>query len=151
MTLINIAEVKQGSHITLHYRLSLVNGADIVNTFNQRPATLLLGSGQLASPLEAILIGMKVASHSTFRLTPQQAFGVRNPALIQKVSLAALRTHGVDNDQLKPGNIVEFNAPDASLYAGVLKEIGADWALFDFNHPLAEQILLFEVQIIGIL
>lgn len=151
MTLINLSEVKQGSHVTLHYRLSLADGADIVNSFGARPATLLLGAGQIAPPLEAILLGMKAGSHSTFRLTPEQAFGVRNPELIQKVTLAALRDHGVSSDEFVPGDLVEFNAPSGGRYAGVLKEIDASGALFDFNHPLAGQALSFEVQIIGIL
>ncbi len=151
MTLTNINVVKQGSHITLHYRLSLAEGADIVNTFDDRPATLLLGAGQIAPPLEAILLGMEVGSHSTFRLTPEQAFGVRNPELIQKVTLTTLREHGVGSDEFVPGDLVEFNAPSGGRYAGVLKEIDASGALFDFNHPLAGQALAFEVQIIGIL
>jgi len=33
----------------------------------------------------------------------------------------------------------------------VLKEFGETAALFDFNHPLAGQTILFDVQLIGIL
>src|SRR5262245_18789851 len=68
MSIIDISEVKPGSHVTLHYRLSLADGAEIVNTFADKPATLLLGAGQLAPPLEDILLGLKVGHHSTFRL-----------------------------------------------------------------------------------
>ncbi|RBB93959.1 peptidylprolyl isomerase, partial [Pseudomonas sp. MWU12-2115] len=52
MSLIDLSEVKPGSHVTLHYRLALADGADIVNTFTDKPATLLLGAGQLAPSLE---------------------------------------------------------------------------------------------------
>ena len=45
--------------------------------------------------------------------------------------------------------------PDGQgAFAGVLRELGPpeeDWALFDFNHPLAGQPLSFEVQLIGVL
>lgn len=57
MSLIDLSEVKPGSHVTLHYRLALADGADIVNTFSDKPATLLLGAGQLAPSLEQILLG----------------------------------------------------------------------------------------------
>ena len=60
MSIIDISEVKPGSHVTLHYRLSLADGAEVINTFNDKPATLLLGAGQLAPPLEDILLGLKV-------------------------------------------------------------------------------------------
>lgn len=151
MSIIDISEVKSGSHVTLHYRLALADGADIVNTFTDKPATLLLGAGQLAPPLEDILLGLKVGHHSTFRLMPDQAFGPRNPDMIQRVSLATLRANAMIGEDFSPGDLVEFNAPGGGRYAGVLKEVGETSALFDFNHPLAGQALAFEVKIIGIL
>ena len=151
MSIIDISEVKPGSHVTLHYRLALADGADIVNTFTDKPATLLLGAGQLAPPLEEILLGLKVGHHSTFQLTPDQAFGPRNPELVQWVSLATLRENSMIGEHFAPGDLVEFNAPNGGRYAGVLKEVGETAALFDFNHPLAGQALAFEVKIIGIL
>jgi len=151
MTQIDISEIKPGSHVTLNYRLALAEGADIVSTFGDRPATLLMGAGQLAPPLEAILMGLKVGHHSTIQLKEDQAFGPRNPELLQWVSLATLRENAVAGEDFTPGDLVEFNAPGGGRYAGILKEIGETSALFDFNHPLAGQPLAFEVQIIGIL
>ncbi len=151
MSIIDISEVKPGSHVTLHYRLALVDGADIVNTFTDKPATLLLGAGQLAPPLEDILMGLKVGHHSTFQLAPGQGFGPRNPEMIQRVTLATLRANAMIGEDFSPGDLVEFNAPGGGRYAGVLKEVGETSALFDFNHPLAGQALAFEVKIIGIL
>ena len=151
MSIIDLSEVKPGSHVTLHYRLSLADGADVVNTFSDKPATLLLGAGQLAPPLENILLGMKVGRHSTFQLAPGRAFGPRNPELVQRVSLATLRENSLIGEDFAPGDLVEFNAPGGGRYAGVLKDVGETFALFDFNHPLAGQALTFEVKIIGIL
>jgi FKBP-type peptidyl-prolyl cis-trans isomerase SlpA len=151
MSIIDISEVKSGSHVTLHYRLSLADGTNVVNTFGDKPATLLLGAGQLAAPLEEILVGMKVGHHSTFQLEAGQAFGPRNPELIQRVTLATLRANAMVGEDFTPGDLIEFNAPGGGRYAGVLKEVGETSALFDFNHPLAGQALTFEVQIIGIL
>lgn len=151
MTLIDLARVKNGSHVTLHYRLARGDDTDIVNTFSEKPATLMLGAGQLSPGLEDILIGMKAGDHSTFRLGPDQAFGPRNPELLQRVSLATLRANSVAGEDFAPGDLVEFNAPGGGRYAGMLKEVGETSALFDFNHPLAGQAVVFEVQIIGIL
>ena len=151
MSIIDLSEVKPGSHVTLHYRLALTDGADIVNTFGDKPATLLVGAGQIAPPLEDILVGLKSGHHSTFRLDAGKAFGERNPELVQRVTLAALRENGMVDEDFTPGDVIEFNAPDGGRYAGVLKEVGETSALFDFNHPLAGQALTFEVKIIGIL
>jgi FKBP-type peptidyl-prolyl cis-trans isomerase SlpA len=141
----------------LHYRLALYRGEDvepistIIDTFCDRPATLLVGAGQIAPPLEEILIGMKVGCRDVFRLEPDQAFGAYNPALLQHVSRSTLREHGVVEENLSAGDWVEFNAPTGGRYAGVFKEMNDLSALFDFNHPLAGQSLLFEVHILGIL
>ena len=48
--------------------------------------------------------------------------------------------------------MVQFPTPDGQgAYAGVVRELGADWLLFDFNHPLAGQPVRFEVQLLGVL
>jgi FKBP-type peptidyl-prolyl cis-trans isomerase SlpA len=151
MNMLNISEVTPGSHVTLHYRLSLADGAEVMNTFADKPATLLLGAGQLAPPLENVLVGLKVGHHSTFQLTPEQAFGPRNPDLIQRVSLATLRENSMLGEQFSPGDLIEFNAPGGGRYAGILKEVGETSAWFDFNHPLSGKALAFEVKIVGAL
>jgi len=151
MSMFNISEVTPGSHVTLHYRLSLADGTEVMNTFGDQPATLLLGADQLAPSLENVLRGLKVGHHSTFQLTPEQAFGPRNPDLIQRVSLATLRKNSMLGEKFSPGDLIEFNAPGGGRYAGVLKEVGETSAWFDFNHPLAGKALAFEVKIIGTL
>src|ERR1700692_1675147 len=124
MSIVYISEVKPSSHITLHYRLSLADGAEVINTFTDKPATLLLGAGQLAPPLEDILVGLQVGHHSTFQLAPGEAFGLRNPDLIQSVSLATLRENSMIGEDFSPGDLVEFNETGGGRYAGVLKEVG---------------------------
>jgi len=51
----------------------------------------------------------------------------------------------------KIGDLVDFAAPGGGRFAGILREIGAESALFDFNHPLAGQPLRFEVNLISVL
>lgn len=135
----------------MHYRLSSLEGRDIVTTFDDSPATLQLGSGQLAPALEACLVGLAEGAHQTFTLASGEAFGPRNPELLQRVSRATLREHSDAEETYAVGDVVDFNAPGGGRFAGVLLELGDDDALFDFNHPLAGQPVTFEVRIIGIL
>src|SRR5690606_36185391 len=119
--------------------------------FDGTPATLQLGAGQLAPPLEERLLGLPEGAHRTFDLAPDEAFGPRNPELLQRVSRATLDENSQAGEDYTPGDLVEFNAPGGGRFAGVLREVDADGALFDFNHPPAGQPLRFEVKIIGIL
>ena len=145
------AVVTESSYLTLHYRLAVAGGADIVTTFNGTPATLLLGQGQLAPFLEQRLIGLPEGAHQTFELDAGEGFGERNPDLIQSVSKATLEENSVPGTDYTVGEVVEFNAPKGGRFAGVLLEMRDTTALFDFNHPLAGQPLQFEVQLISVL
>ncbi|UDF34700.1 UNVERIFIED_ORG: FKBP-type peptidyl-prolyl cis-trans isomerase [Shinella sp. XGS7] len=144
--------IQAGSFLTLHYRLSGPDGADLVNTFNDKPATLSLGTGELAPAIEARLIGLPEGSRTRFELAPGEAFGERNPEMLQRVKLSLLRQLGDPDEQYHVGDVVQFPTPDGQgSYAGLVRELGEDWLLFDFNHPLAGQPVSFEVQVIGVL
>jgi FKBP-type peptidyl-prolyl cis-trans isomerase SlpA len=143
--------VTESTFLTLHYRLSTMAGRDLVSTFDENPATLQVGSGQLAPFLEACLIGLPEGAHQSFELTAEQAFGPRNPELLQKVSLSTLQENSDPDHTYAIGDLVDFAAPGGGQFAGVLLEMGEQDALFDFNHPLAGQAVKFEVRIIGVL
>lgn len=142
------------SFLTLHYRLTLPeSGTDVINTFEGKPATLQLGIGQMAEALESCLVGMADGEHRVFDLPGGEAFGQRNPDLIQKVSHALLDRDSMPDDvgTYQPGDLVEFPAPDGSRFAGVLKSQDDTGAVFDFNHPLAGKAVRFEVKLLGVL
>jgi FKBP-type peptidyl-prolyl cis-trans isomerase SlpA len=102
--------------------------------------------------MEARLIGMAEGTRATFELAAGEAFGERNPELMQRVKRALLDELGDPDEQYSIGDVVQFPTPDGQgAYAGVVREVGGDWVLFDFNHPLASQPVTFEVHVIGVL
>lgn len=144
--------VQTGSFLTLHYRLAGPDGADIINTFNDKPATLSMGTGELAPAMEARLLGLPEGTRTSFELAAGEAFGERNAELIQRVKRSLLDELGDPDEQYSVGDVVQFPTPDGQgSYAGVVREVGADWLLFDFNHPLAGKPVHFEVHLIGVL
>ncbi len=144
--------VQPGSFLTLHYRLSGPDGADVVNTFDDKPATLSLGTGQLAPAIEEKLLGLAEGTQTHFELPAGAAFGERNPDMLQRVKLTLLHELGDPDADYAVGDVVQFPTPDGQgSYAGVVREVGSDWLLFDFNHPLAGQPVRFEVKLLGVL
>jgi FKBP-type peptidyl-prolyl cis-trans isomerase SlpA len=144
--------VQPGSFLTLHYRLAGPDGARIIDTFDDKPATLSLGKGELAPAIERCLLGLAEGARARFELAAGEAFGERNPALVQRVSRKLLREHGDPDETYAAGDVVRFPAPDGlPRFAGVVREVGEDWLVLDFNHPLAGQPVTFEVQLIGVL
>lgn len=144
--------VQPGSFLTLHYRLAGPDGARIIDTFDDKPATLSLGNGELAPTIERCLLGLAEGARARFELAAGEAFGERNAALVQRVSRTLLREHGDPDETYAAGDVVQFPAPDGQRrFAGVVREVDDEWLLLDFNHPLAGQPVTFEVQVIGVL
>jgi len=144
--------VQPGSFLTLHYRLAGPDGGDVVNTFGDKPATLSLGAGQLAPAIEAQLIGLPEGARQAFELPAGAAFGAHNPDMVQRVKLSLLHELGDAGASYAVGDVVQFPTPDGQgSYAGVVRECGPDWLLFDFNHPLAGKPVRFEVQLLGVM
>ncbi len=144
--------IAAGDFLTLHYRLSGPDGDALVDTFDQQPATLTLGTGELSPALEACLIGLPEGARQGFDLPADATFGAHNPELLQRVSRRMLNEHGDPDERYSVGDVITFPTPTGEAhFAGRVAEVGDDWVLFDFNHPLAGVPLHFEVQVIGVL
>ncbi|MDI9333369.1 MAG: FKBP-type peptidyl-prolyl cis-trans isomerase [Cytophagales bacterium] len=145
--------ITEHSFLTLHYRLSSTDGTDIINTFNDKPATITLGTGQLSPALEAHLLGLAEGSHETFAVPASSAaFGERNPDMVQWVARSLLKKLGDKDESYAVGDVVQFPTPDGqATYAGAVQAANDESVQFDFNHPLAGQAVLFEAKILGIL
>ncbi|MCB4366519.1 FKBP-type peptidyl-prolyl cis-trans isomerase [Hydrogenophaga taeniospiralis] len=148
-----MAHVQEGSFLTLHYRMSGPQGQVIIDTFEGQPATLSLGSGQLSPAIEQRLIGLEEGIRTVIELEAGEAFGERQPDMVQWVARKLLSELGDPHEQYAAGDVVQFPTPDGlGSYAGSAVEVRKDGAvLFDFNHPLAGQPVRFEVQLIGVL
>ena len=147
--------VQAGSFLTLHYRMAGPAG-DVINTFDEKPATLTLGTGQLSPAVEARLIGLPEGSRATFALASGEAFGERNPDMLQWMARQVLIDMGKEGEQHEVGDVVQFSTPDGQgQFAGSVQRFRNDdkgeAVLLDFNHPLAGQPVTFEVHVIGIL
>ena len=148
-----MATVQPGSFLTLHYRLAGPAG-DVINTFNDKPATLTLGNGELSPALEQRLLGLEDGERASFDLAAGEAFGPRNAEMQQWVARQMLNELGDPDEQYAIGDVATFPTPAGQgSYAGSVIEVReSDGAVrFDFNHPLAGQPVTFEVHVIGAL
>ena len=149
------ATVQPGSFLTLHYRLA-GPGGDIINTFEGKPATLSLGTGELSPAVEQRLLGLEEGTRASFEIPAGEAFGERKPDMVQWVARKLLNQLGDPDETYRVGDVVQFPTPDGlGQYAGAVQQVGnadsPDAVLFDFNHPLADQPVTFEVLLIGVL
>ena len=144
----NARTVALGDTLQLRYALRPRGGDDLIANFDDaEPETVTLGDGTLAPMLEQWLIDLPTGERHVFLLEPWQAFGVSQPELVQTMP----------KDDLPPGmefavdQLVEFAMPNGQTLAGQILEIGDDAVKVDFNHPLADLSIEFEVEVERIL
>jgi len=144
----NARTVSPGDTLELRYALRPRGGEDILSNFDDaEPDTITLGDGTLAPMLEQWLIDLVPGERHVLLLDPWQAFGASQPDLIQTMSKSDLPAEpNFEVDQL-----VEFAMPSGQTVAGRILEIGDESVKVDFNHPLADLAIEFEVEIIRIL
>jgi FKBP-type peptidyl-prolyl cis-trans isomerase 2 len=138
--------VAYGDTISLRYAIRFRDGTEIVSNFEDaEPDAITVGDGTLAQSLEQWLIGLMPGERHVFLLEPWQAFGVSSEEMIQTID-----PQDIPADlQLEPGNLVEFELPNGQTLAGTILDVGPEGIRVDFNHPLADCPIEFEVEVVA--
>jgi FKBP-type peptidyl-prolyl cis-trans isomerase SlpA len=140
------AAINRASRVTLHFALKLVGGGTVDSTFGNAPATFTFGDGSLLPSFERKLLGLRISDRKQFVMPPEEAFGQLNPNNVQQFKRSAFAA----DMELHEGLVISFADASRAELPGVIKNIGADEVTVDFNHPLAGQSLIFEVEIIDV-
>ncbi len=139
-------QISPGSVVTMHFALRLADGMSVDSSFDDEPLTFTLGDGSLDHGLELALYGLRANDRQTLRLMPGQAFGRRDAAAVQQVP----RDSFPDDMPLAAGQIIGFTGADNEPLPGAVLEVGDAQVTVDFNHPLAEREIVFEVHILAV-
>lgn len=139
-------QISPGSRVTMHFSLQLPDGMLVESSFEDEPVTFVMGDGSLDHGLELALYGLSPDDCQTLTLMPGQAFGRRDEAAVQLVPKSSFP----DDMPLKPGQIIGFTGEDGEMLPGAVLEIGPEQVMIDFNHPLAEREIIFEVHVLAV-
>ncbi|HHR5901888.1 TPA: FKBP-type peptidyl-prolyl cis-trans isomerase [Providencia alcalifaciens] len=140
-------QIQAQSSVLLNFTLKLEDGSTADSSQAQgKPALFTLGNDSLSPELEAQLIGLSEGEKKTFSLAGDTVFGKHNPDLVQYFSLRDFMETGTP----EIGTIMLFTAMNGSEMPGVVKAIEGESITVDFNHPLAEQQITFEIEVLEI-
>ena len=137
--------VEPGATVSLDYELSS-GGAVIESSAGREPLVVVQGEGNLPGPVDEALAGMKVGEEKMLELTTMQSFGLVDPDKVRKVPLAKFGTMA---KELKPGSVVA-GATDRKAAQGRVVSVEKDFAVLDFNHPLAGKPLRYKIKVVAI-
>jgi FKBP-type peptidyl-prolyl cis-trans isomerase SlyD len=137
---VNIGEK---SVVTFHYTLTNSNGEELDSSAGRDPMKYLHGASNIVPGLEKEMEGKSSGDKLKVEVQPEEGYGEVNPQMIQKVPHSAFE--GVP--EIKPGMQFQAQGPGGETQHITVKEVTGDEVIVDGNHPLAGQVLHFDVTI----
>lgn len=135
------------SEVLMHFDLKLEDGSAADSTrVNKKPAKLVMGDGSLTPNFEACLLGLKEGDKKSFTLVPEDAFGEPLPENIHYMD----RSRFSSDLDIEEGMIMAFAQPDGTEIPGIIRSVAGTSVTVDFNHPLAGQVVIFDVEILSV-
>lgn len=138
--------INQESQVTLHYRIALEDGTELESSFDDEPLEFVMGEDTLTEGMEMALVNLKEGDKQSITLTPEQTYGQRDPENIHDLDAADFPADMTP----EKGQVIAFDTPAGDDINGIVLDVNANKVSVDFNHPLAGNNLIFEVEILKV-
>jgi FKBP-type peptidyl-prolyl cis-trans isomerase SlyD len=134
--------IQKDSVVTLHYTLKDDAGEVIDSSDGGEPLAYLHGHGNLVVGLERELTGKVAGDKLSVKVTPQDGYGERDAAMVQRLPRRQLK--GIA--KLYVGMKLHAQTQEGPREVTVTQVLG-DTVTIDANHPLAGKNLNFDIEI----
>ena len=142
--------IEQDRAVSIHYHLTDDAGEVIDSSKGKDPLAYLHGHGNLVPGVERALAGKVVGDAFNVVVSPEDGYGVHDPALNVAVPIEAFPEESRDN--LVPGAM--FHGPHPSVEDTVVTyavaEVVEGEVRCSGNHPLAGVTLHFDLEVVSI-
>ena len=138
-------EIAQDAVVLIHYTLRNDSGAVLDTSAGGEPLAYIQGHGNLVPGLERALEGKEGGNTVAIRLTPAEGYGTRDEALVQRVPKRSLQGSG----EIRKGMQVQARTGDG-MRLFTVTAVAGDMVTLDGNHPLADQTLHFDVEVVSV-
>lgn len=108
----------------------------INSTTKSKPFVFCLGEDMFLKGIDDFLIGKEIGKYE-IELSPEKAFGKRNPSLIQLIPMKVFQGQ---NTQPVPGAMFNFDGRPARILT-----VSGGRVMADFNNPLAGKEVVYNV------
>jgi FKBP-type peptidyl-prolyl cis-trans isomerase SlyD len=131
--------------VLIHYTLKDDDGKVLDSSVGGEPLAYIQGHGNLVSGLEKALEGKSQGNRIEVTLPPAEGYGTRNEALVQRVPKRSMQGSG----EIRKG--MQFQAQtDEGVRVFTVTAVVGDMVTLDGNHPLADQTLHFDVEVVEV-
>ena len=129
--------------VSFHYTLTDEGGQVLDSSEGQQPLSYLHGRAGIIPGLERELHGREAGDEFSATIQPEDAYGLPDPQLVQKVPADAL----AHIDNLQQGMQLQSQQPDGRVQVVAVESITETEVTLNANHALAGQVLQFAVQV----
>ena len=139
--------IKKGDKIKVEYTGTLDDGKVFDSSKHgehSHPLEFEVGSGQIIPGFDKAVVGMKKGEEKEIKLKPEEAYGMPNPKMVQKVP----RDKFPAEKEPKPGMLIGLGTPDGKQIPAKIVEVNDKEITLDLNHPLAGKTLKFKIKIV---
>ena len=138
---------KLGDIVAVEYIGTLDNGGVFDSSEMQGgPLEFQVGGGQVLQGFEDAVLGMEIGDKKTIRLEPSEGYGEYSQNLIETIPRTSIPNH----ERLKEDTMLLVSLPDGSKMPASITAITEETVTLDMNHPLAGEVLHFEIKVVGI-
>jgi len=135
-------QITEGTVVSMDYALRNDEGTVIDQSQPEQPLTYLHGHKNIIPGLESALVGKTAGDEVEVRVSPEEGYGDKNPALEQVVPKD--RFQGIEN--IEEGMQFQASTDQGPVSVRVVK-VADDEVTVDGNHPLAGAHLNFKVTV----
>jgi len=147
----NSIAIKENTRVTLNFSLKLASGDVIDSNFDKPPVSFTVGDGNLLEGFEKSLFGMVAGQKNSCVIAAEFAFGVGNPDNIQRFRRHEIEPMLKESEAvLEPGLVLSFADAAKGELAGVVDSVETEAVFVNFNHPLADKDITFDVHIVEV-
>jgi len=141
-------QITQGDTVKIHYVGTLGNGEQFDNSYERgEPLQFRAGVGLMIPGFDNGVIGMSLGEKKTLNITASEAYGERSEHAIQTIP----RENFPEDFDAKVGAIVEGRDQSGMPMRAMISNFDENNVILDFNHPLAGQDLVFEVEVMEVI
>lgn len=130
----------------VHYTGRFDDGEVFDSSSGCKPLEVCVGASQVIPGFENALLGMSPNEKKTFSVEPDEGYGVRDDDLERSFQLSDFPP----DFHPEIGEVIVLQSPDDEHFPATVKVIGKDDVILDMNHPLAGQVLTFDVEVLEI-
>jgi peptidylprolyl isomerase len=141
-----VEKVENGIFVSVDYKGTLENGQVFDTSHGRRPLEIKMGAGQLIKGFENELMGMALNDKKVFTLGPEDAYGQRDENLTQSFPRSEVPPEM--NPQV--GMTIGLTTPEGRQVPALIVHMDDEKLTMDLNHPLADESLTFEIEVVGI-